>query len=758
MLWGYGLAFAGGLVLATVVPALPPIGLVVLLALAGLLLLVRRRLLFPACAVLGACWFLFHAHWELARQWPEARAGETVRVSGTVSGLPDSRGQSLRFELKLDRDPERVLPRTVALSWFRPREYLQPGQRWEFEVRLFPPYGRLNADGYDRRRQLLADRVGASGTVTSHYRRLESPPLAGRIDRQRQYLAERLQADTTSLDAAALFRALGLADRSAMAPELGELLRRTGTAHLLAISGLHIGMVAGLFGLLGAWLLAPLALVMPGTDRRRIGVACGLMAALAYASLAGFTLPTVRALIMLGVGGIALSLRRGIKPAHALLLAFLVVVVLDPLAPLAVGFWLSFAAVAVLIWAFAWRPGFSSTGWFKGLVLAQLVLAVGLLPLNAGIFEQAIPGALPANLFAIPMVGVWILPALLAGLALLLLGLPAALALLVAESGIGVLLAGLEWLDATGWGYRRITSGGLVALVVAMVGAFWLLGPPGWPARWLGAFLMLPLLLPRTEPVAEQALTLTMLDVGDGQAIVLESGGQRLLYDTGPGDGAGRDSISRLLPRTVPATTKAMLDGVIVSRSHRGHSGGLASARDWTAGEFVRVPPGLDGVRCRSGEQWRLGAYAVRILHPSVGLPDLGDNSSCVVHIDGPAGRVLLSGGIDEQVEQRLALEYPDLRAEVLVLSRGGHRAGGSRAFLELLQPDLALASVARFDRFDRPHAELAARLVEHRIDLVETGRCGAVTVRLGPETGLEIRTERGRQRRFWDRSHDCPG
>ncbi|TVS12303.1 MAG: DNA internalization-related competence protein ComEC/Rec2 [Wenzhouxiangella sp.] len=757
MLWGYGLAFAGGLVLATVVPVLPPVWLVVLAALAAVMLLAWRRLLVPACLVLGACWFLLHAHWELAREWPEARAGETVRVSGTVAGLPDSRGQSLRFHLRLDRDSQQSLPGIVELSWFRPREYLQPGQRWEFEVRLFPPHGRLNPDGYDRRRQLLAEGIGATGTVAGHHRRLASRSTTGLVDRQRQYLAERLQADTTSLDAAALFRALGLADRSAMSPELGNLLRRTGTAHLLAISGLHIGMVAGLFGLLGAWLLAPLALAMPGADRRRIGVACGLVAALAYAGLAGFTLPTVRALIMLSVGGIALSLRRGMKPAHALLLAFLMVVLIDPLAPLSVGFWLSFGAVAVLIWAFAWRPGLSSTGWLKGLVLAQLVLAVGLLPLNAGIFGQAIPGALPANLFAIPMVGLWILPSLLAGLLLLLLGLPAGPALLLAEHGIGVLLVGLQWLDSAGWGYHRIASGGLLALVVAMVGAFWLLGPPGWPARWLGAFLILPLLLPRTEAVSDQALVMTVLDVGDGQAIVLESGGQRLLYDTGPGDGSGRDSISRLLPATIASTSEPVLDGVVVSRAHRGHAGGLASARDWTTGDLIRVPPGLDGLRCTADERWMLGAYTVRFLHPSAGLPDLGDNSSCVVHIEGPGGRVLLSGGIDEQVEQRLALEHPQLRADVLVLSRGGHRSSGSRAFLELVQPDLALASVARFDRFDRPHPELTGRLAEQGVALVETGRCGAVTVRLSPGLAPEISSQRGRQRRFWERGSDCP-
>lgn len=756
MLWGIGLAFAGGALLAAASPVLPDGRL--LLAGAGALLLAAgcRRLRIAAAFGLGACWFLLHAHWQIGLQWPEQRAGEVVRVTAVVSGLPEQQGQNLRFQLRPLAGHDLVLPARIEASWFRPGEYLQPGDIREFDLRLQPPHGRLNPGAPDRYRHLLSQRIGASATVVAHIRLVERGGWRGRVDRLRQYLAERLQAETTRLDTAALFRALGLADRSAMGPELSGLLRQTGTAHLLAISGLHVGMVAGLFGLLGGLVLGPLSAALPGLDRRRTGILCGLLAAGAYASLAGWTLPTLRALIMLAVGGLALSLRRGIRPAHALLLALLAVLLLDPLSALAVGFWLSFGAVAVLIWAFAWRPGKPMGGWIGALLVAQLVLAVGLLPLNVGIFQQLIPAALPANLWAIPLVGLWILPLLLMALLLMTMGLPAALVLDLAGQGVDVLLWGLGWIDGLAWGYHRVASGGLVAMILAGVGALWLIAPPGWPARWLGVLLLLPLLFPRAAVLSEDALRLTMLDVGDGQLVLLESGDQRLLYDTGPGDGEGRDSLSRLLPGMGIGMAGQVLEGVILARRHRGHSGGLASAESLAPPGRIRVPPGADGEPCVAGEEWALGTYRVHFLHPSPGLPPLDDNSACVVRVAGPGGTVLLMGGVDAQVERRLLLEQADLSAEVLVLGAGGHRRGGGAEFLTAVQPAWALASAARFDRFGRPHEELRTRLARAGSQLVSTGDCGAIVVELRPGREPELRTELGHRRGFWLPRHDC--
>ena len=757
--WRYLLLLAAGCVLAAALPTLPGWWAIAGLAVPAIGALAWRRTRPLAAFLIGALWFLAHAQWQIDQQWPEERAGETLMVSGTVVGLTELREQGIRFEFRPDRGASDAdLPSAVLVNWYRPAVHVEPGSRWQLELRLRPADGRDNPAGFDFHRYLLSRRIGATATVRGEYEALEGE-RGGQVNRLRQRLATVLQAETTRLDVAALKRALGLADRSAMTPEQSDLLRHTGTAHLLAISGLHVGMVAGIGALVSTLLLAPAVLVQRRIDRRRLALAGGLVAAATYAMLAGFTLPTQRALIMLTMVALAFFLRRSIAPAHALLLALVAVLLFDALAPLATGFWLSFAAVAVLIWAFAWRPadGESRTQWLTGLLRAQLVIAVGLLPLNVGVFQQLVPAAFFANLVAIPLVGLWILPTLLLEMAGIALDLPTALVSRVAEHGLAWLLGILAWIDGFEISHARVAGGSWTTVLPAVVGALWLLAPKGWPARWLGVPLLLPLLLVQPDRLREGELELWLLDTGDGLAAIVRTGEEVLLYDTGPGDGQGGDMIGRELDGLLARLGMMSIDRLVVSHSHRGHAGGLGSVVE-------RLPPdrvysSIDGVgqRCTTGQEWEAGEYRFRMLHPSIGLPDLGANSSCVLHIHGPGGGVLLTGGIDASVEARLVQQFDGPPADVLVLSAGGHRRASSPGFLHAVSPKLALASVRRHDRFGRPHPEVASNVDAAGARLVSTGRCGALRVRLLQDIPPEIRSMARLEPRFWKPRADCP-
>ncbi|MFU8830797.1 MAG: DNA internalization-related competence protein ComEC/Rec2 [Wenzhouxiangella sp.] len=756
--WRLLLAFAAGSILATLAPVVPGTGWVLAVSACSITLLYWRRWHVAAAFVLGVSWFLLQAGWLLDRQWPAELAGERITLTGTISGLPEPRDQSTRFVFRPDADPGNRLPGRIMVSWYRPREYLQAGQRWEMTLRLEPPHGRLTPSGFDFNRHLLSNRIGALGSVIGQPKQLTTGGLFGSADRRRQYLGEVLQSETVSPDAAALKRALAIADRGGMTPELSDMLRQTGTAHLLAISGLHVGMVAALAGFLASWLLAPLVLVNSRVDRRRLAIAAALLAAAAYAMLAGFTLPTQRALIMLLVAGGAFLLRRGILPGHALLLALVAVVLFDPMSPLATGFWLSFAAVTVLIWAFAWRPGSAPGGgleWLSGLIRAQLMIAVGMLALNVGVFQQVIPVALVANLVAIPLVGFWILPSLLLSVGLILLDLPAAWVIKVTEIGLGLLLSLLGSLHEFDFGRQVVVGGGLAAMVLAMVGAFWLLAPPAWPARWLGLFLLVPLLWPRVEMPGPGALELHMLDVGNGLAVLIRTDEEWILYDSGPGDGEGGDALGRILPGLVGNMQPGAIDRIVISHAHRGHAGGLGSVQDLVNEHHLYSPGMIEGQKCVTGSGWNSGSYRFEFLHPSEALPDLGSNSSCVLHISGPGGTALLTGGIDSAVEARLVVENPDLNLDVLVLSAGGHRRATSKAFLDHTRPGLALASVPGFDRTGRPHPEVLQNIKD--IPLVTTAGCGTITVTMAPGTQPSIRSMAGQHPRFWRPHRDCP-
>lgn len=756
--WQYLLVFAAGCLAAPWLPALPGWTLwLTLLILAAGGLAFRTTCLAATC-LLGGLWFTAAAQWQLDSEWPSARDGSLVSVTGTLVELPQRYDQSERFLLAVDRsesDPD--VPELLLVSWYRPSERLQPGSRWSMQLELDPPTGRLNPGGFDYRRYLLSRRIGATARVRGEPERLAAESLRGQVDRKRQRLADIIQAETVDLDVAALKRALGVADRSGLRPELSQRLRQTGTAHLLAISGLHIGMVAGIAGLLISLLAAPLVLVWKRLDRRRLAVLGGLLAAFGYAALAGFTLPTQRALIMLGVAAMALLARRAVAPGHALLLALIAVLLFDPLAPLATGFWLSFAAVAVLIWAFAWRPA-GDGRWLTGLLRAQMIVMIGLLPLNVGLFGQLIPGALLANLVAIPLVGLVVLPALLLDIGSMLAGLPASAAGVIADWGLSRLLVFLDWLHGIDWAFVPHAGGGGLALLLAAAGALWLLAPVGWPARWLGATLMLPLLLPPTDRPDQGELDVHFLDVGSGLAVLVDSGDETLLYDTGPGDGEGGDLISRILPGLLVRIGSDGLDRVVISHDHRGHAGGAASVTANAAGSpRIYAPEPGPGQACVRGTLWRSGGYRFHILHPSPGLPDLGPNSSCVLQVSGPGGSLLLTGGIDADVEARLLLDQPALTADVLQLPASGHRRGGSSGFLQALSPHLALASVARFDRYDRVHEELQGRLAAAGIRWWSTGRCGALRIRFRPEQAPRVSSMATESRRFWRDPGDCP-
>lgn len=749
------LAFVGGCLLAPWVPALPgAVVLLVLAATAGVASAFRpTRLL--GVFLLGSLWFLGAAQWQLDHQWPARRAGEVVPVTGTIVDLPQRYDHTARFTLAVDAGGgPQMVPARIRVRWYRPFRRLEPGSRWRFNLALKPPVGRDNPGGFDYQRYLLARRIGAMGSVRGHPELLSDNPSVRWLGRQRQRLADILQSETVDRDVAALKRALGVADRSAIRPELAERLRRTGTAHLLAISGLHIGMVAGLAGLLAGWLAAPLGLVSGRLDRRRIGVLAGLAAAFVYAGLAGFTLPTQRALVMLSVLALALTLRRAVPPGHALLVALFAVVLLDPLAPLSAGFWLSFAAVAVLVFAFAWRP--SRPGqWLTALVRAQLVLLIGLLPLNIGLFGQLVPGALLANLAAIPLMGLLVLPALLLDLVTMLAGLPALPVGGVADVGLGLLLDCLDRVHALPAAHVPMAGGAWPAMLLAAVGAVWLLAPPGWPARGLGAVLLLPLLVPTPSRLDESQLEAWFLDVGNGLAVLVRTADEVVLYDTGPGDGEGSDAISGILPDLMRRLRLERLDRVVVSHDHRAHAGGLASVSE--SGAIVYAGADELGRPCVAGEGWNAGGWRFRFIHPGAALPDLGGNSSCVLHVTGPGGSLLLTGGIDADVESRLVIERNGPPADVLQLPAGGHRDGSSRSFLARVAPAVAVASVARHDRFGRVHRETRARLSSLDIPWVDTGRCGALRVRLEPGRAPAVRSMSTLSPRFWKPRGECP-
>ena len=334
----------------------------------------------------------------------------------------------------------------------------------------------------------------------------------------------------------------------------------TGIAHLMAISGLHVGMAAGAayWIALRSWTLLPRAALVIAAPQ--VAGLAAMLVATGYALLAGLALPTQRALLMLGVVFASRLARRCILPSHGLAFALIVVLAVDPHSVRAPGFWLSFVAVAVIVMALSTRPAASLrtfTGRLRAMATLQIAVTVGLAPVTLSVFaEQSVVSPL-VNAFVIPLVGVVMVPAILLGLlaGVVLPHVGAAILAAVAH-GLDKLWPAIEWIAAHAVMLRAPGEIGAWQLAAAAVGVLIVLAPRGLTLRWLGFAWMLPMIAMRPAPIGPGAYRMTMLDVGHGLSVVVETARHVLVYDAGPRVGSRLDAAAlAVLPYLAGAVT-----------------------------------------------------------------------------------------------------------------------------------------------------------------------------------------------------------
>ena len=699
----------------------------------------------------GFLWALVSAHATLAARLPAALDGGDFVVNGRIASIPAAAARRTRFDFVAESGLGHGV-RRLRLSWYRDRDQDPPtlttGETWRLVVRLRAPRGLRNPGGFDYETWLFERGYAAQGYVRSRDPRIERLAPAHPFDpgRLRFALSRRLREIPDLGAAGALIEALTVGVRDRIDDGQREVLRRTGTSHLLAISGLHVGLAAGLgfaFGrLVGPWLV-------PRVTPLRFAAFAGITVAAGYAALAGFSLPTRRALVMATVLLLALCARRRLPASAGLCLGLAAVLVLQPSAVLAPGFWLSFAAVAMLLYGMAGRPGAgrSALHWRRW-ATPQAVVTVGLAPLVLHWFgEQPLAGP-AANAIAIPWVGLAVLPALLTGV--LCLALPGALAdrlgeLLVTAGGraLDALWVVLDLLAAHGPEYTLRVEPSIATTVLAMVGAAILLAPPGLPGRWTGALWFAPLLWWSADVPAPGEVRAAFLDVGHGLAVVVETRDRVLVYDTGPPHAAD------VIVSYLAWRGRRDIDRVVVSHADSDHRGGYPEvARRQPIGR-VFANEGVPGASpCVAGLFWEWNDVEFEVLHPP--SPHWrGNEGSCVLRITVADGRsMLLSGDIEGRAERLLVEEGADLATDLLVAPHHGSRTSSSAAFLDATGARHAVFSVRHRSSWRLPHPAVLARYRERGIAVHRTDHHGAVIATLRPSAPVELRYSRAG--RFW--------
>ncbi|MBK1719457.1 DNA internalization-related competence protein ComEC/Rec2 [Thiocystis violacea] len=743
MLGHAGLAFATGVAGFHLLPSMPPLwsGASLLLASALLARLVpRSRLLFLAS--LGLFWAQIHAAVLLHAPFPDDLARAPLSVEGRIVSIPTDTEQGQRFLFAVERTrldgTDLSFAGRVRLSCYQDCPDFRAGERWRLAVRLKPRHGYMNPGGFDYERWLFEQGIKATGHLRGSGPAERLDAAAGRdwLTRWRQALAGHLARVLGDSSQVGLIQALTIGERAGIEREVWDIFTRTGTNHLVAISGLHVGLVAGGLFLVTRrlWSMSTrLTLVLAAPKAAAIA---GALAALGYAGLAGFAVSTQRALIMLAVVLGSVVWQRTLRPYHALTLALVGVLVWDPGAVLSYGFWLSFGAVALLLFNLGQRLPSRDlwTRWGR----AQWAVGIGLLPLLFLFFGQASLVAPPVNLVAVPLFSLVILPlVLIASLLSLIPGLDWPLRL--TAEGLDLCLAGLEWVADLPWASGHLAARPSWVWGVALLGALLVLAPRGLPGRWLGLVLLLPLLAVRPPAPRQGEVWFTLLDVGQGLAAVVETASGTLVYDTGPAYPSGFETGTMVLAPFLQSRGIERIERLVISHADKDHAGGAAGLlASIPAGRILSGEPerlGLAKVEpCLAGEGWEWSGVRFGFLYPE--RPGVkGNNASCVLKIETGGRSILLTGDVEAKVERELAERLgPGLRSDVLVAGHHGSATSTSAPFLDAVDPDWVLFSSGYANQFGFPVAEVRARVAERGIASLDTAIRGAIQIRLGPD------------------------
>ena len=770
-------AFVGGVIALQQCTVLPAAGLLATLAAAASAAILvafaaasrdgegrrhgaRIAAILVAAAALGFSYAGLRAHARLADALAYGDEGRDLRLRGVVATLPAQYEDAVRFEFEVEKVLGSAIhvPGHIALTWHHPPPTLLPAQRWELSVRLRRPQGLCNPGGFDAEAWMLETGIRAQGTIRTG-RHARSPvrirervwrfdPL---IDRIRAVLRTRLQHALGARRYRAVIVALVMGDQGGISQDDWALFNRTGVSHLISISGLHITMIAGAVALLAGGLWRRSALLLRIATVQTVRAVAGITGGWSYCLLAGWGVPAQRTLLMLGVVAAAVCLR--VRPGSATILATAAALVCfwDPWAVLAAGFWLSFGAVACILYAAGGRMHTereSRVGGLREAVRAQAAITIGQVPLTLVIFGQVSLAGPIANAVAIPLVSYVVAPLALGGAALLDFGTPGAWAGTELLRGAERVFAALAWFlhrcTAPSWSWMALPVPPMWTILAATLGCAWLLAPGAWPAPWAGLCWLAPMFLWPVPRPAPGDLWVTALDVGQGMGVVLEAADAVAVFDTGPRYSPVADAGGRVIAPYLRLRGVRRIDALIVSHRDRDHAGGAASllaafpvGQVWSS--VAAGDPLLAGAgtvhRCRAGARFTAGSIVFSVLSPPASIyarrKATTNERSCVILARVGRHRVLLTGDVPVREERALvrtaASSGRSLRADLMLAPHHGSRSSSSDALLTAVAPRWASVQDGYRNRYHHPDPAVLARYAAHDIRVLRSDELGAV-------------------------------
>ncbi len=711
--------------------------------------------------LLGLGWGGWHHLQALDARVVLSPGGEPVRFEGEVVGepvelvAPAGRGRVIRLQVRVNGPPQNSTqirrsldeqpafrPGTTLMLTWNEAPAVRHADRWRLLASVKGPWGYANPGGFDFERWLFGQGIQGSGYVRSG-ERIRAGSVTT-ISRAREGLTNFITGLT--LEHPAILLALLTGSRAGIDAGQWDLFRRTGTVHLMVVSGLHVGLAAVFGHLSGQLLVRLLALAFPPLllwiDARKAGAICGSACCTVYLLLSGSGIPAQRAWLMALPLLLVVAWGRRVRPGLTLVLAVVLLLLADPLRVHLQGFWLSFAAVALLALAFNGRQLTQRHGrpWVRELIRSQWVIGIGLAPLLVGLTGAFSLTGFPANLLAVPVVSFAVVPLVLFG-SLLVHPLPDVAALLfgLADWLTGMLLFWLTWLAEAPM--LHLSVGFWQLLIAQAAGVFLILGSQrqAWPLLGLGVLLCVTM---SSQRLPSTQFRVSALDVGQGTAVLVDTARHRLLFDAGPAYPGGFETGSAVVVPSLASTGVPAVDALVLSHDDLDHIGGAAYVRRNVAVQAVYSSfPGEDELKCY-GRRWQWDGVDFRLLRIRRPAAASDNDLSCVLLVSAGDQRLLLAGDVGAAVEGHL-LRLLDVPVTLMFAPHHGSASSSSRALVRVANPRTLFVSAARGNRYGHPHPEVIRRYEEVGARIYQTGRQGALVWRSdAPDSVLRWRED----------------
>lgn len=761
-------------------PALPSLSILPVLIVAAII--ACKRMPFIAGSLIAISWIsLFYS---LLMDWNTGERVDTLNVESQIISFVHTNGDRISMDITLiDSVSPHILNRKLRLTW-RDAPPVTPGQRWLLTIKPKSITSTLNQGSFNQQKNLLAKHIIGKGWVVSGQMLTNEPDYRTRLI----IALKSVLADDGSGD---LLLALLAGDRSAISSARWQQLRNTGTGHLFAISGLHLSVVS-------LWLLILARLFLyrysPVNSRRNwlLCLAISALGAIGYAYLAGFSVSTQRALIMLLAFVCFSALKTHSSSWERLLYALFVVLVLDPLSMLSAGFWLSFSALAIILLTVSQyrftdeaysanikvtssasvAPAWNLLLWNKLRTAAlsfwavQWRLTLGLCVVQAIFFSGASLASLVVNLLLVPWFTLLLIPisllSLLVFILLTNLGLSTTGVFTLAAYAMSPVVSILDYSSSVDFVWIDLANDVIATLTIALIGLYLMVNFK--QARWraLLSVMFIPLLLTimfRLLPIDDKRWQVHLLDVGQGLSLVIEQNKRAIIYDTGARYGNSFSYAERVALPFLTSKGINEVDYLVVSHGDNDHAGGAeAIIKHYPNVKLIsdlatELRPELAGVQqvsCRPKTlHWQ--RLTLELLAPSEVTS--GNNGSCVVRVSDITNSVLLSGDIERSAELQLLANTHNsgakLQSRVLIAPHHGSKTSSTEAFIDAVSPELVLFPAGFRNRWGFPKEEIVERYQKRNISTLTSGELGQISI-LFNRKDVEIRTYRSDFAPFW--------